>query len=144
VENDSLSIVLTNDLSDLPPAVERAEAFCHARNISAQTIHRFTLALEEALTNVITYAFSDGLRHEIEVRIELRDGALTATVSDDGHPFDPLSHPPPDVDAPLEDRTIGGLGIHLIRSMMDAVGYRRVDGRNHLTFRTHVDASKPT
>jgi serine/threonine-protein kinase RsbW len=78
------------------------------------------------------------------VRIEFRNGALTATVSDDGRPFDPLSQPSPDIHAPLEDRTIGGLGIHLIRSMMDAVEYRRADGRNHLTFRTHVDASKPT
>jgi serine/threonine-protein kinase RsbW len=144
VENDSLSIVMTNELSELPSTVERVEAFCHARNMPGRTVHRFTLALDEALTNVMTHAFTDGGRHEIEVRIEFRDGALTATVSDDGHPFDPLSQPPPDIHTPLEERKIGGLGIHLIRSMMDAVEYRRTNGRNHLTFRTHASTSKPT
>jgi serine/threonine-protein kinase RsbW len=144
VEHDSFSIVLNNELSDLPSAVERVEAFCRTWSIPERTIHRFILALDEALTNVMTHAFSDGLRHGIEVQVAFRDGALTATVSDDGVPFDPLSQPAPDIHAPLEDRKIGGLGIHLIRSMMDAVEYRRTNSRNHLTFRTHVGTSKPT
>ena len=141
MEDDSLSIVLANDLADVPRAAERVEAFCRTRGIPGRTIHRFNLALDEVLTNVITYAFSDRLRHAIDVRIELRDGDLTATVSDDGDPFDPLSQPPPDIHAPVEDRRIGGLGIHLLRSLTEAVEYRRADGRNRLTFLTRVDPS---
>ena len=84
-------MVLTNDLAEVPRAAERVEGFCRAWNIPGRTAHRFNLAIEEALTNAISYAFPDGGRHEIELRIEYRGGALTATVSDDGAPFDPLS-----------------------------------------------------
>jgi len=77
------------------------------------------------------------------VQIEVRNGDLAATVSDDGAPFDPLSQPPPDIHAPAEDRKVGGLGIHLLRSLMDSVEYRRADGRNRLTFRTRTGAPKP-
>jgi anti-sigma regulatory factor (Ser/Thr protein kinase) len=60
---------------------------------------------------------------------------LIADVSDGGAPFDPLAQPAPDIHAPIEERKVGGLGIHLLRTLMDAVEYRRADGRNHLSFR---------
>ena len=101
------------------------------------------IALDEVLTNAISYAFPDGRRHDIEVRVEYHDGILAASVSDDGDPFNPLAQPLPDIHAPLADRKIGGLGLHLLRSMMDSVEYRRASGRNHLTFRTHVGTSRP-
>ena len=143
MENDSLSIVLNSELSEVPRAAARVDSFCRAWDIPGRVSYRFNLALEEALTNVISYAFSDGRRHEIAVQIEYRNGDLAGTVSDDGEPFDPLAQPPPDIHAAVEDRKAGGLGIHLLRSLMDSVEYRRADGRNHLTFRTHVGASKP-
>ena len=137
VDDDSLSIRV-GARADLPPAAARVEIFCLARGIPHRTAHRFNLALEEALANVISHAFPDGRRHEIAVRVALRDGDLTATVCDDGRPFDSLGEPPPDLHAPVESRKVGGLGIHLLRSLTDAVEYRRADGRNHLTLRTHV------
>ena len=140
MSNDSLSMVLDNELAAVPRAAERVEAFCGAREIPGRIARRFNLALDEALTNVISHAFPDGGRHAIEVLIELRDGFLTATVIDDGMPFDPLAQPAPDIHAPLEERKIGGLGIHLLRSLMDAAEYRRADGRNRLTFRTRASA----
>jgi serine/threonine-protein kinase RsbW len=143
VENDRLSIVLVNALTEVPGAAARVESFCRAWDIPGRTAYRFNLALDEALTNIISYAFPDGRRHEIEVQIEYRNGSLAATVCDDGEPFDPLSQPPPDIRAPAEDRKVGGLGIHLLRSLVDSVEYRRIDGRNHLTFRTHIGAPKP-
>ena len=143
MENDSLSIVLNSELSEVPRVAARVEAFCRAWDIPGRIAYRFSLALEEALTNVISYAFSDGHRHEIAVQIECRNGGLAATVSDDGEPFDPLAQPPPDIHAAVEDRKVGGLGIHLLRSLMDKVEYRRADGRNHLTFRTHFGTSNP-
>src|SRR5262249_51957977 len=105
-----------------------------------RTVHRLSLALDEVLTNVVAYAFADGLRHEIEVAIEIRDDDIAATVSDDGAPFDPFSQPPPDTHATIEDRRIGGLGIHLLRSLTHAVEYRREGGRNRLTFVALLDA----
>ena len=142
MENNSLSIVLANDLSEVPRVAQRVEEFCRKWQLPARFVGRFNLALDETLTNVISYAFSDGRRHEIEVRIEFRDGVLAASVSDDGDPFDPLTQPPPDLHGPVEDRRIGGLGVHLVRSLTDAVEYRRAGGRNCLTFRTRVGTAR--
>jgi serine/threonine-protein kinase RsbW/sigma-B regulation protein RsbU (phosphoserine phosphatase) len=90
--------------------------------------------LDEVLTNTVSYGFPQGGRHSIAVRIEHRTGTLTATVSDDGAPFDPLAQPIPDVHAPITERRVGGLGIHLLRTLMDSVEYRRRGDRNELTF----------
>lgn len=139
---DSLAIVLTNALTEVPRAVARVEVFCASHSVPARIVHRFTLVLDEVLTNVITHAFPDGCAHEIAVQVDCRGGALTAAVRDDGAPFDPLSQPPPDVRAPVEDRKVGGLGIHLVRSLMDDVAYRREGGRNCLAFRTRVGLPK--
>jgi anti-sigma regulatory factor (Ser/Thr protein kinase) len=138
VSDDAISFDVANELSAVPHAAERIEAFCRDRNIPEPIAYKFNLALDETLTNAISYAFADGGRHQIDVRVENRDGYLTATVSDDGAPFDPLSQPPADVHAAVEDRKIGGLGIHLLRTLMDTVEYRRRDGRNHVTFRIRV------
>jgi anti-sigma regulatory factor (Ser/Thr protein kinase) len=135
---DSLSFALFNNLSEIPHLAERVEEFCRQRKISGKTARRFNLALDEVLTNIISHGLKEG-RHEIAVSVALRDGNLIANVSDDGPPFDPLSAPVPDIHAPIEQRKIGGLGIHLLRTLMDAVEYRRADGRNHLTF--HIRAA---
>jgi serine/threonine-protein kinase RsbW len=139
-DNNRLSIALANDFSEVTRVAERIEAFCGERGIPRRIARRFNLALDEVLTNVICYAFPDRQRREIEVRIELRDGSLVATVSDDGTPFDPLTQPPPDIHAPVEERKVGGLGIHLLRSLAQTVEYRRADGRNQLTFTMLLDA----
>ena len=131
---DSLSFAVVNDLSEIPRLAARVEEFCVERKISAKIVNRFNLSLDEVLTNIISHGLTQG-RHEIAVSVALQDGNLVANVSDDGSPFDPLSAPTPDIRAPIEERKIGGLGIHLLRTLMDAVEYRRADGRNHLTFR---------
>ena len=101
-------------------------------------VFKVNLALEEIVINVMNYAHDGGL-HEIEVNLTSDDTALTIEVVDDGRPFDPLHDAPePDVDAELEDRHIGGLGIHLVRTMMDDVQYRREQGKNHLTMVTSL------
>jgi serine/threonine-protein kinase RsbW len=134
---DSLSFAVVNDLSEIPRVAERVEEFCVARKISGKIIYRFNLSLDEVLTNIISHGLTQG-RHEIAVSVALQDGHLVADVSDDGPAFDPLSAPAPDIRAPIEERKIGGLGIHLLRTLMDAVEYRRADGRNHLTFRVRA------
>jgi anti-sigma regulatory factor (Ser/Thr protein kinase) len=140
LSDDALSLAVANELSAVPRAAEQVEAFCRDCNIPVPVAHKFNLALDETLTNAISYAFADGRRHQIDVRVESRDGYLTATVSDDGAPFDPLAQPPPDVHAPVGERKIGGLGIHLLRTLMDKVEYRRLEGRNILSFRIRVAA----
>jgi len=102
----------------------------------------FMVAAEEAFMNVAMHAYADG--GEVEVLAETNGGELALTLIDEGAPFDPASLPPPDLDASLEDRAIGSLGVHLIYSLVDEVRYRREGGRNLLTLVTRIDALEQT
>ena len=101
-------------------------------------VFKVNIALEEVVINVMNYGHDDGL-HEIDIILTADEESLTIEIVDDGRPFDPLTDAPkPDVNADLEDRNIGGLGIHLVRKMMDDVRYRREEGKNHLTLVTSL------
>jgi serine/threonine-protein kinase RsbW len=141
VNDDNLSITLVNDPAAVRPVMEQVQTFCRERNVPDSQAHKFGVALDEALTNIVSYAFGDGKTHRIEVKVERRSGDLIASISDDGAPFDPLAHPVPDVRAPLEQRRTGGLGIHLMRELTDTIAYRRDGDRNRLTF--SVCGAKP-
>lgn len=96
---------------------------------------KVNLVLEELGLNILTHGGkSSDRRPEIEIVLTSEDDVLTIEVLDDGQPFDPLEDAPnPNVDASIEDRSIGGLGIHLVRTLMDDLRYQRDDGKNHLT-----------
>ncbi|MCY4558926.1 MAG: ATP-binding protein [Chloroflexi bacterium] len=91
------------------------------------------LAVDELLTNTISYGYDDDGEHRIELVLRLEGGALVFEIADDGRAFDPLQASTPDIGASLQDRAIGGLGIYLVRKTMDGVTYRRQDGRNVVT-----------
>ena len=98
-----------------------------------EMVYRVTLVIEELVVNIINHGHDDGV-HDIEIAMASEPDALTVEIIDDGRPFDPLSDAPePDLDSLLEDRPVGGLGIHLVRTMMDEVHYRRERDRNHTT-----------
>ncbi len=139
---DQLTLKVANDLSAIPQAAAEFEAFSATHALSSRTTHRFNLALEEVLANVIAYAFPAGGRHEIDVRIAHGDGRLHATVTDDGVAFNPLTRPAPDLQAPIEQRQIGGLGIHLLRTLTDSADYCRDGDRNVLTFSMRAGKAK--
>jgi anti-sigma regulatory factor (Ser/Thr protein kinase) len=88
--------------------------------------------------NVVLHGSSTGTVPRVEVSLVLADDGLTMTVADDGPQFDPLSLPPPDVQTGIDERPIGGLGVFLVRQMMDAVSYHRVGTRNQLTMTKHI------
>jgi serine/threonine-protein kinase RsbW len=94
-----------------------------------------TLCLEEVLSNVIRHGCPAGQHCDIEVRYTILEDGIEVEVSDNARAFDPLSLPPPDLNAPLEQRKAGGLGVFLVRKLMDEVHYEHRDGRNHLVFR---------
>ena len=94
---------------------------------------RIHLALEEAVSNVIMYAYPEGTAGNM-VLDAVRDGnRLRFTLVDRGKAFDPTAAPEANLEAPLEERLVGGLGIHLVRSIMDSISYSRLDGKNVLT-----------
>jgi anti-sigma regulatory factor (Ser/Thr protein kinase) len=133
VVTDAMAVRLGNDVAELPRLARLVQEFCEEHELPPTLAFSFDLALEEAVTNVITYGYDDEARHEIEVRMSVAEGIVRAEVTDDGRPFDPREVPPPDVHAPLADRPVGGLGAFLIRRSMDEIDYRVVAGRNHLT-----------
>ncbi len=98
-------------------------------------IFKVNLVLEELGLNILAYGGEDHERHpEIEIVLTSDDDALTIEMSDDGQPFNPLQDAaPPDIDALLGDRPIGGLGVHLVRTLMDDLSYQRTAGKNRLT-----------
>jgi anti-sigma regulatory factor (Ser/Thr protein kinase) len=93
------------------------------------------------VSNVIKYGYEDQGPHEIHVTIEVQRDLLTVSVEDDGKPFNPIQAPLPNVDLPIEERPIGGLGMLLIRSIADDLHYRRDRGRNIVTLKKRVDST---
>lgn len=126
-------LLLRNDAAELSRLHAWLEDLAVAWGLAPDVTFAADLCLEEAVGNVIAYAFADGAPHEIRVSIA-RDGRrLVVEVEDDGRPFDPLVVPPPEVADRLEDVRIGGLGIHLIRRFASGTRYARDAGRNRLT-----------
>ncbi len=97
-----------------------------------EAANKIQLACEEALVNVINYAYPDK-DGELEIAFDNKPDALEIQISDSGIPFDPLALAAPDITAPMEERKIGGLGIYMIRKLMDQVSYKRENDRNVLT-----------
>jgi anti-sigma regulatory factor (Ser/Thr protein kinase) len=129
---DKRSAEIDNDVTEIARVTALVETFSKCHNIPEAVMFHVTLALDELLTNIISYGFSDGSRHKITASISIDGDVLEAETVDDGIAFDPLARPSPKLDLSVEEREIGGLGIHFIRRVMDHVDYRRIDGRNHL------------
>ncbi len=126
-------LVLRNDMADLPAVTAALSSFCEQHGINEGAVFDLTLALEEIFTNITRHAYEDREPHEIDLVIRKQGDWLTLRVADDGRPFDPSKAAPPDLDLPPEKRAVGGLGIHLVKSLTDALEYRREDGRNVVT-----------
>ncbi|HET7295092.1 MAG TPA: ATP-binding protein [Vicinamibacteria bacterium] len=94
----------------------------------------FGVALDEIVSNVVKYGYGGGSESPIIIEVFVRPGRLEVEVIDEGEPFNPLERDAPDTAQALDDRPIGGLGIHIVKELMDDVSYRRQDGRNHLSF----------
>ncbi len=124
-----------NQLGDLGRVTEEAVGFLEERGLSSRAVYVANLALEEMATNILKYGYDDTAAHEILLRLEVSPGAVVMALEDDGHEFNPLTAPEPDVNGPAEDRAPGGLGIHLVRKLADHVEYERRCGRNRLTVR---------
>ncbi|MGE4044838.1 MAG: ATP-binding protein [Acetobacteraceae bacterium] len=129
-----LQLELRDDPRDIMPRVEAIEAFLNGAGCSPVCAQQMAIVAEEILTNVVREAWTGrepGLCR-VDVEAEPRDGAIHVTLrtEDDGVEFDPTAAEAPDLDAPLEEREIGGLGIVLVKQMTDRQTYRREDGRN--------------
>jgi anti-sigma regulatory factor (Ser/Thr protein kinase) len=134
-----LQIVLQNQPSEKQKVVQALVQYGRDHQLPAAVVQAADLALEEHLTNLMNYAFADNRQHQITVRFDLASHFMIE-VEDDGPPFNPLDLPAVDITLPLEQRPIGGLGIHLIRRFMDEIEYQSEGGKNVLRMRKRLPA----
>ena len=139
-EQSTISVELRNDPSEIQRLNEIVTEFAVKHNLAAELTFRVNLVLEEIVTNVISYGYDDRLEHEISVRLSWRDPRIELEVKDDGRPFNPLEAPQPETESPLIEKPVGGLGIHLVRRMVDHLEYKREGDKNCLVLRTQTRA----
>jgi serine/threonine-protein kinase RsbW len=129
-EAPRLKLDLAPRLDEFDRIVAALEDFA---GLDGTTLQQVTLALDELFTNIVTYGAITDPSACIALDIVLEDDVMRIALSDPGRPFDPTTLAPPDLEASLEERQIGGLGVHFARTLMDSLDYRHADGRNHLT-----------
>jgi anti-sigma regulatory factor (Ser/Thr protein kinase) len=128
------SLCIESDLSELERLHDAVAELGEVGNWPPNLVYQVNLVLEELIVNTMNYGYDDDERHEIEIALTSDADVFTVEIIDDGHAFNPLSDAPePDLDAEIADRPIGGLGIHLMRVMMDEVHYQREQDKNYLT-----------
>ncbi len=130
-----LAIPLKNQIAEIERVHEIVEQFSQQQGWDTRLQFDLNLALEEVLANIISYGYDHAGEHDILVRFSIQTGELTMEIEDDGRAFNPLDQPEPDLAMPLEERQAGGLGIFLLRKVMDQVEYRRENGKNILTLK---------
>ena len=129
---DRLELTLLNQQPEVSRAQDELERFAAEHAFPERKLRDVQLAVEEHLTNVLHYAYADAAEHRILVHLEFNAPELRLEVVDDGRPFNPLLHPTPDLTLPIDQKPIGGLGIHMIRKSLDQVEYRREADKNVL------------
>ena len=132
------TLVLQNDIRQIPELAVFVDGLAEEMSLDPSLAMGLNLALEEAVTNVMMYAYPAGESGTVEIEVDAREDRVVFRLTDAGVPFDPTAAPAADITLGVEERPIGGLGIFLVRQIMDSVVYERRDGRNILTLTKNV------
>ena len=138
----SKSIVLHNDTKEVPRLAAFVDEVCEAVGFSHAVTMQMNLAIEEAVVNVMNYAYPPDTRGDVSIEASVNDVRLKFTITDSGMPFDPTIKADADTTLSVEERPIGGLGIFLVRQIMDSINYERIDNLNVLTLRKKLTDSQ--
>ena len=130
---EELHMTLRNRREEILRANEAFNEMAGRHEMPDRTRCQMNMALDDLLSNVMSHAWSDEREHEVRLHVELYAEHLVVTIVDDGHPFNPLDREKPDTTSGVRERKVGGLGIHLVRGVVDDVSYRRDADRNVLT-----------
>jgi serine/threonine-protein kinase RsbW len=126
--------VVENQVGELPSLARKIEELADKWELPHALAMNINLVIEEALTNIIFYAFADNGKHEIKISVSFNNNKrLRIKITDNGIPFNPLAQQQPDITLPVEERPVGGLGIFLISQIMDGMHYSRQNNLNVLT-----------
>ena len=131
-------LCVDNQIHELSQIEAFLEELADEWGLEIPLVFSLNLVLEEALTNIISYGYDDEDKHAIEILFKKTDDELTISIIDDGHAYDPTLKDDPDITLSAEERPVGGLGIFLIRKVMDTVAYRREENRNYLILTKHI------
>jgi anti-sigma regulatory factor (Ser/Thr protein kinase) len=135
----SLSFELRNNLSELATLCEKMESVGQTLGLSRRCLFEINLALDELFTNIISYGFQDQSEHFIRVHVSADRDVLTVVLEDDGVAFNPIERIPPELPCTLDECRVGGLGIHLVKNLMDEVVYERRASTNVLTLKKSIE-----
>jgi anti-sigma regulatory factor (Ser/Thr protein kinase) len=138
MKQHKLSFELQNNATELDKLCRHLNKFGQTIGLSQKSIFQINLALDELFTNIISYGYNDKGRHRIHFVISCQDGTIVIRVEDNGVPFDVAAFKSPDPKNTLEDCKVGGLGLHLIRKLMDEISYERQDDKNIVTLKKCV------
>ena len=140
-----LYLEILSSIAELGRADAAARAFCEQRGVSEDATHDLCLCLDELIANVMRHGYG-GTEGPISLQLSLADGALTLELRDRAIPFNPLDAPAPKLDVPIEERPIGGLGVHIIRELMTSLEYEWDAGENcvTITLELQVSPGEPT
>ncbi|MFN8360389.1 MAG: ATP-binding protein [Candidatus Kapaibacterium sp.] len=130
---ENLTVVIANKRPEIARLSGMMEEFMESNDVPMNVSFAIDLALDELLTNVISYGFPEGGEHTITVQVDISETDVTVKISDEGVPFNPLAQDEVDTTLSIDEREIGGLGIHLVKKTMNHLGYERVENRNVLT-----------
>ena len=130
--------VIENQIEELPALAEKIDELAEKWELSQVITMNINMVLEEALSNIMFYAFKDSSKNEIKISVSLTNKKITIKIIDKGIPFNPLSLQQPDITLPAEERPIGGLGVYLISQIMDKMSYTRQMNQNILTLNKNI------
>jgi len=133
---------IENDLSEIAKADEKLDNFAEQFGVPPAIAATFHIIFDDLLNNVISYGFNDEQRHFIDISLGLTASSLIVSITDDGVPFNPLAETAPDTTLSIEDRPIGGLGIHIVVNMVDDISYQRTADKNVLTLTKSFQSKK--
>lgn len=136
-------LVIGNDVGQLAVVTEALESLGARHGIPRKALTELQVVLDEMVSNVIKYAWPGGGAHEVRVRMTVRDDGVQVEIVDDGAMFDPLTAAEPEARLPGHRPRPGGVGIHMVRHLVDGCEYARIDGHNHLVLTKRCAVGAP-
>ena len=140
--DEILELTIQNQIAEISEVYLRFEVFAEQLQLPSQIVGTMQIVFEELLSNIIKHSYSDEERHEIVIKVQVFADRVRVIIIDDGMPFNPLDAETPDTTLSLEEREIGGLGIHMVRTMMDSISYERDVDKNVATVVKNISSEE--
>jgi len=136
--DNKLIIQIKNDFSELGRVVQLFHDFSKQNRLPIKIINAVDLVFDEIINNIISYGYDDQNEHKIDICIFIKDGILNLQIEDNARQFNPLETVETDTKSSIEERKIGGLGLHFLKNMMDEISYKYINKRNCLIMKKKI------